>query len=264
MSKAGIFDIIDFHTHPFLTSQTNICNYPEANDMSPQYTKELMTHLGVSRICGSVVQVDSHPEGDLGKIRDNNNEALKLWEIYGDFYVPGFHIHPHYLTESLEEIERMHKLGVNLIGELPSYCYGWGDVSDKNFYELMELANQYDMVVSLDTSSIEEQGKLAAAFPHLKIVAAHPGEPWTFKDHIECMKNCDNYYLDLAGYGVFRHGMLKYGIDLFGAERFIFGSDYPTCNPAMYIGAVTLDPSIKDSDKEKILSLNAKRLLNIK
>ena len=73
----------------------------------------------------------------------------------------------------------------------------------------------------------------------------------------------ENYYLDLSGHGMFRHGMLRYGIDKFGAERFIFGSDYPTCNPGMYIGGVLLDPLITDTEKEKIFSLNARRLLGL-
>jgi len=57
--------------------------------------------------------------------------------------------------------------------------------------------------------------------------------------------------------------MLRTGIDKCGAHKFVFGSDYPTCNPAMYIGAVTLDPSIKDSERELILAGNAKRILGL-
>lgn len=257
-------EIIDFHTHPFISKKDNICNYPEAFDMSPEYTKDLMTSLGVTHICGTVITMETENNDFFQKIKNNNDEAVKLRDMYGDFYIPGFHIHPAFVRESCEEIERMHKLGIDLIGELPSYLYGWKNCSDKGFYEIMELAAEYEMTVSLDTGDILEQGDFAAAFPRLKIVAAHPGEPWTFPNHIECMKKAENYHLDLAGYGVFRHGMLRRGIDLFGAERFVFGSDYPTCNPAMYIGAVTLDPSIRDSERELILSGNAKRLLGIK
>lgn len=257
------FEIIDFHTHPFISDENNICNYKSAFHMDAEYTKKHMRTLGVSRICGSVVSVTPDAGGDLVKIKKHNDEALKLREMYGDFYIPGFHVHPAYVKESCEEIERMHALGVNLIGEIVSCLYGWGDCSDRGFYEIMELAGYYDMTVSLDTGNIEEQGKLARTFPHLKIVAAHPGEYWDFMRHAECMKQSDNYCLDLSGYGIFRHGMLRAGIDMFGAERFLFGSDYPTCNPAMYIGAVTLDPSLSDGEKEMILSLNAKRLLNL-
>ena len=69
---------------------------------------------------------------------------------------------------------------------------------------------------------------------------------------IHRVKMSDNYYLDLSGYGIFRHGMLRHAIDEFGAERFLFGSDYPTCNPSMYIGGVLLDDLITDEEKELI------------
>jgi predicted TIM-barrel fold metal-dependent hydrolase len=50
-------------------------------------------------------------------------------------------------------------------------------------------------------------------------------------------------------------------VDTFGAERIVFGSDFPICNPAMFIGGVMLETLITDRDKEKIFSLNAKRIL---
>ena len=67
--------------------------------------------------------------------------------------------------------------------------------------------------------------------------------------------------MDLSGTGLFRQGMLRYGIDMFGAERFIFGSDYPTCNPSMFIGGIALDTLISEDEKKLIFAENAKRLL---
>ena len=96
-----------------------------------------------------------------------------------------------------------------------------------------------------------------------KSVGALLGEYGAFMRHMERMKMSENYYLDLSGYGIFRHGMLRHAIDEFGAERFLFGSDYPTCNPAMYLGGVLLDDLITDEEKEMILSKNAKRILGL-
>jgi predicted TIM-barrel fold metal-dependent hydrolase len=257
------FEIIDFHTHPFLSPLTNICNHPDVFNMDTDYTLSLMKELGVSKICGSVAFVGEYGSSWWDKIKHNNDEALKLKEIYGDFYVPGFHVHPDYIRESMEEIERMHAMGIDLIGELVPYLDGWGSFTNKNFYEILKLAEEYEMTLSLHSGEVPEQGMLAEAFPRLKVVSAHPGEYHDFMRHVEWMNKCDNFYLDLSGYGIFRHGMLRAGIDKCGVEKFIFGSDYPTCNPAMYIGAVTLDPSIKDYEREMILAGNAKRMLGI-
>ena len=256
-------EIIDFHTHPFLTPERTFCDYREAVSMTPEYTKHLMENLGVSKICGAVICGGRLENTWWEKIKANNDEALKLKELYGDFYVPGFHVHPDYVRESCEEIERMHKLGVNLIGELVPYLDGWREYKNKNFYEILDVARQYDMIINVDSMETDKLEAFVSDNEDLTIVAAHPGERGDFMRHMEVMAKHENYYLDLSGYGLFRHGMLRYGINLFGPHRFLFGSDYPTCSPAMYIGGVMLDPLITDDEKELIMYGNAKRLLKL-
>ena len=57
--------------------------------------------------------------------------------------------------------------------------------------------------------------------------------------------------------------MLRHAIDDFGPERFLFGSDFPTCNPAMFVGGVALDPLLSDEEKRLVLAGNARRLLGL-
>ncbi len=254
------FEIIDFHTHPFLSLRTNICTHKEYADMSAENTVKLMRELGVSRICGSVI---GRTEGSWEEIRACNDEALKLWDLYGDFYIPGFHIHPKYPRESCEEIERMSRLGVRLVGELVPYWHGWSDYSCREFSELLDLIEEKNMIVSFHSMGDDEMDKMVREHKGITFVAAHPGEYGAFMRHLERMKMSDNYYLDLSGTGLFRQGMTRHALDEFGAERILFGSDYPICNPGMFIGGVYFDPLIKDNEKELIFSGNAKRLLDL-
>ena len=255
------FEIIDFHTHPFSDVRTNICAHKDFCRMSADNTREIFASLNVTKICGSVISLSKKTA--WADIQKNNAAALKLRELYGDFYVPGFHVHPEYIRESCEEIERMNSSGVKLIGELVPYIHGWSDYSCKGFSEILDVAEQYEMVVSFHSMGDDQMDDMVKNHPNTVFVAAHPGEYGDFMRHMERMKMSDNYYLDLSGYGIFRHGMLRHAIDEFGAERFLFGSDYPTCNPAMYIGGVLLDIMITDKEKEMIFSENAKRLLKI-
>lgn len=260
------FEVIDFHTHPFIEQKSNICGHKEYCNMSAESTVKTMKELGVSKICGSVIG-----HGDILKnggnqwdvIKACNDEALKLREMYGDFYVMGFHVHPDYVKESCEEIEKMHKLGINLIGELVPYWHGWNDYSLPAFDEILDTARQYNMVVSFHSMGEDEMDKMVKKHPNVVFVAAHPGEYGEFMRHMERMKLSENYYLDVSGYGIFRHGMLKHAVAEFGAERFLYGSDYPTCNPAMYLGGVIWDNLLTDKEKELILAKNAKRLLGL-
>lgn len=257
------FEIIDFHTHPFIQQKNNICAHTDVVKMDVHTTRALFEKLGVLKICGSVVNCNN--DGDVWqKVKQNNDEALRLKEIYGDFYIPGFHIHPDYVEESLKEIERMKQKGIKLIGELVPYVDKWQNGYDsENMSVLLDAAAKNNMIVNFHSMREDAMDEMVKRHKDVVFVAAHPGEYKEFMRHIERMKFSENYYLDLSGYGIFRHGMLKKAVETFGEDRILFGSDYPTCNAGMYIGGVLFDDLLTDRQKEKILSLNAKRLLGI-
>ena len=255
------YEIIDFHTHPFPDPAANINSYKDEETLD---TVAYLRGLGISRICGSVIYRLRPGEDTWEVIRACNNAALDLREKYGGFYVPGFHVHPGYVRKSCEEIERMHKEGVNLIGELVPYLHGWEDYSCAAFDEILDTAAQYNMVVSFHSCENDEQmDTMIRRHPNTVFVAAHPGEYPAYQRHLARIRMSKNYYLDLSGTGLFRYRMLRHGIDTCGVHRFLFGSDYPTCSPAMFIGGVALDTLLTDEEKTQVFSENAKRLLKL-
>jgi len=260
------FEIIDFHTHPFTCDDNNLCPYASHCNMTPYTTIELMDTHNVINFCGSVIcfkDREGH-ENQWQTVKQSNDLALELAKKYDGRYIPGFHVHPSYVRESCEEVERMGKLGIKLLGELVPYIHGWPaqDYTTKELDEILDVAASYNMVVSFH-SSTSKFADMIKKHPDITFVGAHPDEYNEYMFHLELLKECDNYYLDLSGYGVFRQNMLRYGIDKVGVEKFIFGSDYPTCSLPMYIGAVLLDTGITDTEKEYIFLKNAKRLLNL-
>ena len=264
------YEIIDFHTHPFLSKESNICYHKDFCDMGVEQTLAKMDSLGVSKICGSVIRLGgcNCQEQVLQRYYKNNNEALKLKELFGDRYIPGYHVHPDFIEESIKEVDRMHSLGINLIGELVPYIDGWsGDYNCKKLFEILDYAKKYDVVVNFHNSgngNEDAKDELVKAFPTIRFVGAHPYEMPTILRHIERLKNNENYYIDLSGTGLFREGLLRRFINEVGVDRILFGSDFPVCNMAMYVGAVALDNQLSHLEKEKIFSLNAKQLLGIK
>lgn len=262
------FEIIDFHTHPFLTPDCNICRYKYFSDkITARDTQRDLESLGISRICGSVISPYDKNTFGWEDIKKANDIALELKKIYGDFYTPGFHVHPAFIRESCEEIERMHALGVRLIGELVPYAHMWREQSfhygSKELSEILDVAEQYHMIVSLHTMDEDGLDKMVREHPHLTIVAAHPGEAQTYARHLERMKLSENYYLDLSGTGMFRFASTRNAIDTVGADRLLFGSDYPTCQAGMMLGGILMDYTLTDAEKEAILAGNAKRLLDL-
>lgn len=251
--------IIDFHTHPYLTNEQDFYIYKESNLSGINEYRSLLEKAGITKICGSVIQ-RAESITDFEFLRKLNRDALTLKEKFDGFYIPGFHIHPRFVRESCDEIEFMHDNGIRLIGELVHYMHDWGEFEEKNFFEIVDVANSYEMVLSYHTQFKYDMTNIIAANPKVKFVAAHPGERNRVEEHIAIMKKHDNYYLDLSGTGLFRFGMLKHLVSKVGSERILFGTDYPICNPQMYVQAV-YGERITDEDREKIFYKNAASML---
>ena len=264
-------EIIDFHTHPFASERYNICKHIPFCHPSVEDTKTSLQGLGVSKICGSVISPsDKKADGsayanEWERLREWNDHALSLKEIYGDFYEMGFHIHPDFVDESCAEIDKMAKLGVKLVGELVPYVNGYSTLATPQMHEILSYATQKGMIINIHTppNRDDDLDALVVQNPDATIIAAHPGDYPTFMRHLQRMKLSERYYLDLSGTGIFRFGMLRRAIDEGGLHRILFGSDFPVCNPSAYIGGVTLDHLLSDEEKSFVLAKNAKRLLRL-
>ncbi len=253
--------IIDFHTHPFQSPENNFTFFPELADLDAAGMRRQLEQAGITHICGSVLW-KNHVPGDFETVRALNREALALHRLLGDFYTPGFHVHPGYLRESLEEIDFMHRRGVRLMGELVPYLHGWGDFREENWMAILDAAQERGMICSYHTPFDADVDNMAASHPSLIFVAAHPGDRDRVEEHIRLMKKHENLYLDLSGTGLFRFGLLKHLIREVGADRILFGTDYPICNPRMYVQAV-YGEDISEEDQEKILFRNVEALLKL-
>lgn len=251
-------EIIDFHTHPFLDHNKNFCHYKASMSMDEHTFLSDMDEAGVSVFCGSVIKKTE----DFEELRECNREALKLRDIYGNRYQPGFHVHPDYIYESVQEINLAKDNGVRIIGELVPYMNGWRDYSCKGFYSILDEIEKYKMVVSLHTIDLKQMSMMAEAHKNVNFIFAHPGEKANVDEHMRIMKRLDNVYLDLSGTGLFRYGLVRHLANGVGAERILFGTDYPICNLPMYINAV-LGEKLSDRERELIFSANARRLLNL-
>lgn len=261
--------IIDFHTHPYLSYEEDTCMYKESFYLPPEEMEADIRRAGIGHICGSVISNDLYrPEQGFEPLQKYNRDALELQRRLKGFYSPGFHVHPAFVEESMQEIELMHSRGVQLIGELVPYMHGWAafgmDYGSRELREILELAGEYGMIVSFHTMPEwrEQTEAMIVQNPKVRFVAAHPGQKQDYALHLERLQKYENLYLDLSGTGLFRYGMLAAGVQKVGSERLLFGTDYPITNPGMYVQAVLFE-QISERDRENIFYRNAERLLEI-
>ena len=248
-----MFEIIDFHTHPFLSDEENLCSYKDTTECD---IVNDMREEGVLHFCGSVLNGRGD---DFERIKRANRKAFEMKKMWGDIYIPGIHINPHFVKESIKEIEIAREMGVKLIGELVPYYHEW-NYDDSGLFEILDAAEGF--TISIHRMYFDKMEELIKNFKNLTFVIAHPGEAPEVRQHIELMKRQENAYIDLSGTGLFRYGVLKKLCSEVGAERVLFGTDYPICNLKMYIAGV-LGEKISDREKELIFAGNAKRILGI-
>jgi len=103
---------------------------------------------------------------------------------------------------------------------------------------------------------------VAAEFPDLTIIMAHPAVPWQ-EEQLAVVLHKGNVYMDLSGCALkyLRPVMTQYDTTLL-QDKVLFGSDYPLLQPERWLRDFeTLE--MKPDVRQKILLENARKLLNL-
>jgi len=103
---------------------------------------------------------------------------------------------------------------------------------------------------------------IAADFPNMTIIGAHPSWPWQ-EEMLAVAVHKTNVYIDLSGWSpkYFAPSLVQYANTLL-QDRVLFGSDYPFLTPARWMADFE-QAGFKPEVREKILLTNAKRLLGL-
>jgi len=103
---------------------------------------------------------------------------------------------------------------------------------------------------------------VAADFPDLKIIMAHPAFPWQ-DEQLAMLVHKPNVYMDLSGWSPkhFSANLIQYA-NTRAQDKMLFGSDFPAINPERWLSDFAAAP-FRDEVRPKILMENAKKLLNL-
>ncbi|MFF2779799.1 amidohydrolase family protein [Streptomyces sp. NPDC058052] len=103
---------------------------------------------------------------------------------------------------------------------------------------------------------------VAADFPGMRIVLAHPSFPWQ-DEALAVATHKPNVYIDLSGWSpkYFPPQLVRYADSLL-QDKVLFGSDYPLLTPDRWLADFAGLP-VKDEVRPKILKSNAARLLGL-
>ena len=227
----------------------------------------------MAAVCFMVDSVDWH-----GAV--SNDEILELAAAERDVLIPFVSIDPHRGKEGVETARRLiDDHDVRGFKFHPSLQAFWPD--DKLAYPLYEVIAEHKLPAVFHTGqtavgSGQPGGggillkysnplcldQVAADFPDMPIIMAHPSVPWQ-DEALSVAVHKPQVYIDLSGWSpkYFPPQLVRYANSLL-QDKVLFGTDYPALTPERWLADFeTLD--IKPAVRPKILKDNAARLLGL-
>lgn len=264
--------IFDSHTHVFPAAiaqkaSNNIGNFyevPMAHDGSAVQLLQMMDQNNITKslifsAATSVEQV-SHINDFIHTTMQENNDRL----------VGFFTLHPHMKEEDLaNEFSRAVGMGLKGIKLHPDF-QGFA-IDDKCTFPMYELAQQQSIPIVFHAgdpryafSNPHRIANILRLFPHLVAVVAHFGGWGEWKTAMKVLSGFDTILADTSSTRGFTDmDTVRKGLRFFGADRLMFGTDYPMWDAKEELQFIDSLP-ITQEEKEKILYKNACALLNIK
>lgn len=244
------FEVIDMHTHIDTISGCNIRSAGAESVL--KYMDKLNFKKSVISSIGSI----SH---DFKLGNDNVDKAITK---YPDKLLGYVTVNPNYEDGTIKEIERLRK-NKNFIGIKihPSHC-GISVIAE-SLNEVYAYAHEMHSIVLVHTWSdgdIAGLTEISKKFPEMRLIMAHSGALGGVKRCAESIRNNKNLYCDFPIASA-PFGMIEYLVKNGDASKILFGTDSTLADPRITYGRV-LFADIDDSDKIKIFSENAKRILS--
>ena len=242
---------------------------PTAQEVADYYRERSMLAV--------VFTVDD--EAGMGRRRIANEEVLAAAAANPDVLIPFASIDPHKGKLGVREARELIDAGVRGFKFHPNTQAFWPN--DRAFYPLYEVIAEARLIalfhsgttgigagmpggggVRLKYSNPMCIDDVAADFPELDIILAHPSFPWQ-DEALAIAVHKPNVYIDLSGWSpkYFPEILIQYTNTRL-KNKMLFGSDFPLIAPDRWLADFEKLP-IKDDVRPLVLKQNAAKLLGL-
>ncbi len=244
----------------------------------PQPTaQEVADYYRERQLLAVVFTVDD--EAGMGRRRVGNDEVLAAARENGDVLIPFASVDPHKGKLAVREARELIEAGARGFKFHPNTQAFWPN--DRDHYPLYEVIASAGSIalfhtgqtgigagmpggggVRLKYSNPMCVDDVAADFPELDIILAHPSFPWQ-DEALAVATHKPNVYIDLSGWSpkYFPENLVRYTNTLL-KEKMLFGSDFPLITPDRWLADFERLP-IRDEVRPLVLKRNAARLLGL-
>ena len=284
---------IDIHTHAeepccgtrddgydqFQAGMAKYFKNPAGKDGMLPSVQQTAAYFRERKIGAVIFPVDA--ERETGFRRYSNEEVAQLCAENDDILIPFASVDPHKGRAGAREVRRLvREFGVKgfkfhptMQGVFPNdreACYAVLEAcAEEGVITLFHTGQtgagagmRGGMGMRLKYSNPMHLDDVAADFPDMPIIAAHPSFPWQ-EEALAVATHKPNVYIDLSGWSpkYFPEILVKYCNTML-KHKVLFGSDWPAITPDRWL-ADFADLPIRDEVRPLILKENARRLLGM-
>lgn len=280
---------IDFHTHAeepcgthaddgYDDFQAGMAAYFKSPFEHPPTIPETAEYYRKLNIAAVIFPIDA--ERESGYRRYNNEEMAELAAQHSDVLVPFASIDPAKGRMGAREARRLvEHFGIRGFKFHPTFQGFYPN--DRSAYVLYEAIQEAGVPALFHTGQTGAGAGMrggnnlrlkysnpmflddvAADFPDMQIVMAHPSFPWQ-EEALSVAMHKPNVWIDLSGWSpkYFPQILVRYANSLL-QDRVLFGSDWPAILPDRWLSDFE-QLEIKPDIRPKILKENARRLLKL-
>ena len=273
--------MIDFHTH-ILPNQVNNIIESFGND---EVFKEMFDGSKVTSDISKLLKNMSKHNISKSVILGygwTNFEVLKMSNDYNlncsknnNQLIPFCSVNPRFGKRSNDELERCISLGAKGIGEIHPSVQKLEMTDYEIWKDTMQIALNSNLPISIHCSEpvghiypgkgnveLNKMYEFIKLFPENKIILSHWGGGLFFYELMKEVKELSqNIYYDTAATSyLYNKDIFEISIKILGAEKILFGSDFPILNPSRVLSEIE---NIGPDNIQKLTSSNAKFLLGL-
>ena len=242
---------------------------PSAREVADYYRERNMV----------AVMFNVDDESGMGRKHLGNGEVLEAARANPDVVIPFASVDPHKGKLGIREARELIEAGARGFKFHPNTQAFWPN--DRAFYPLYEVIADAGLIalfhtgttgigagmpggggVHLKYSNPMAVDDVAADFPEMRIILAHPSFPWQ-EEALAIAVHKPNVYIDLSGWSpkYFPEILVQY-INTRLKDKMLFGSDFPLITPDRWLADFEKLP-IRDEVRPLVLKQNAAKLLGL-
>lgn len=206
-------------------------------------------HSVINSVATTAHQVDSINRYIAATVAESGGKMTGLGTLHPDSEAP---------EKDIEQILALGLKGIKLHPEIQGFC-----IDDPRILRFFEIAGErLPFLLHLgdkryDKSNPNRMKKVLESFPHVRFIGAHFAGWSIWEDATYELKGYDNLVADSSSslYAISPEKAVEL-IHAFGAERILFGTDYPLMSPVEEMERFDR-LSLTSEEREKILWRNA-------